>query len=262
VLGAGPSGSFFLTDGLIMNPALVVIGGSSQPGAITIQPGGPFPGGPGGISTVINTGQRNVAAVAPFNNSAFLRLTTPVRQNITTATRDDARTTLELVDLITGADTLLAVAPENPPTSVFGTTRSNVTPRQLVVDAAGTTAYAITLSGLSVMSLTPSGPETRPAVSSVVNADDGSPDLHPGAFITLSGTNLAATAVAETVPPPTVLGGSCVTFGDTAVPLLQTSAGQIQAQVPDNLRSGTQVVEVRSLATAQASDPVTITVRQ
>ena len=38
VLGAGPSGSFFLTDGLIMNPALVVIGGSSQTGAITIQP--------------------------------------------------------------------------------------------------------------------------------------------------------------------------------------------------------------------------------
>ena len=108
VLGAGPSGSFFLTDGLIMNPALVVIGGSSQPGAITIQPGRPFPGGSGGVSTVINTGQRNVAAVAPLNDTAFLRLTTPVRQNITTATRDDSRTTLEMVNLITGEDTLLA----------------------------------------------------------------------------------------------------------------------------------------------------------
>jgi uncharacterized protein (TIGR03437 family) len=58
-----------------------------------------------------------------------------------------------------------------------------------------------------------------------------------------------------------VLGGSCVTFGDIAVPLLQTSNGQIQAQVPANLSAGTQVVEVRSLATAQASDPVTVTVK-
>ena len=37
------------------------------------------------------------------------------------------------------------------------------------------------------------------------------------------------------VPLPTVLGGSCVTFGDIAVPLLVSSKGQIQAQVPDTL---------------------------
>jgi DNA-binding beta-propeller fold protein YncE len=259
VLGAGPSGSFFLTDGLIMNPALVVIGGSSQTGAIAIQPG-PLPGLPG-VTTVINTGQRNVASVASLNDTAFLRLTTPVRQNITTATRDDSRTTLEMVNLVTGEDTLLAVAPENPLTSVFGTTRSNVTPRQLVVDSAGTTAYALTLSGLSVMSLMPAGSDTRPSLRTLVNATDGSQNIRPGAFITISGANLGSPAVADSVPPPTVLGGSCVTFGDTAVPLLQTSSGQIQAQVPDNLKPGTQVVEVRSLATAQASDPVTITVR-
>jgi uncharacterized protein (TIGR03437 family) len=51
-----------------------------------------------------------------------------------------------------------------------------------------------------------------------------------------------------------------VTFGDIAVPLLQTAAGQILAQVPDSLTAGTQVVQVRSLATAQASDPVLVTV--
>ncbi len=263
VLGAGPSGSFFLTDGLIMNPALVVIGGSSQPGAIAITPG-PFPGFPG-QATVINTGQRNVASVTSLNDTSFLRLTTPVRQNITTATRDDSRTTLEMVNLVTGEDTLVAVAPENPITSVFGTTRSNVTPRQLVVDSAGTTAYALTLSGLSVMSLAPSGTDTRPSIApgsrGIVNSADGTQNVRPGSFITISGSNLASAAVADSVPPPTVLGGSCVTFGDTAVPLLQTSSGQIQAQVPDTLKTGTQVVEVRSLATAQASDPVTVTVR-
>ena len=106
---------------------------------IAITPGGPFPGSGGsGAATVVNIGQRNVAAVAALNDTTFLRLTTPVRQNITTATRDDPRTTLEMVNLLTGEDTLVGVAPENPVSNVFGTTRSNVPPRQMVVDSAGT----------------------------------------------------------------------------------------------------------------------------
>jgi hypothetical protein len=263
VLGAGPTGAYFLTDGLITNPSLVVVGGSAQPGATqtTITPG-PIGGGGGGITTtIINTGQRNVAAAAGLSDTAFLRLTTPVRQTITTATRDDSRTTLERVDLVTGEDTLAAVVPENPMTSVFGTQRSNTNPRWMVVDAAGTTAYALTLSGLSVIPLATATADTRPAIGGIVNASDGTTTISPGSFITVSGSNLASGAVASTIPPPTVLGGSCVTFGDIAVPLLQTSSGQIQAQVPTTLSAGTQVVEVRSLANAQASDPVTITVR-
>ncbi len=58
-----------------------------------------------------------------------------------------------------------------------------------------------------------------------------------------------------------MLGGSCVTFGDVTIPLLQTSGGQIQGQIPTTLLSGEQVVEVRSLATAQDSAPVLITVK-
>jgi DNA-binding beta-propeller fold protein YncE len=263
VLGAGPSGTFFLTDGLIMNGSLVVVGGSTQPGAIAITPG-PIPGAPG-QATVINTGQRNVASVTALGETSFLRLTTSVRQNITTVTRDDSRTTLERVDLLTGEDALVAVVPENPLTSVFGTTRSNVTPRQIVVDSGGTTAYALTLSGLSVIPLSIASPDSRPAITpgarGVVNSSDGTPNIRPGSFITISGANLASPAVADSVPPPTVLGGSCVTFGDVAVPLLQTASGQIQAQVPDSMKAGTQIVEVRSLATAQQSDPVTITIR-
>jgi hypothetical protein len=262
VLGAGPGGSYFLADGLILNNALTVTGGSAQPGVTTPATGG---GGFGQPPTVVNTGQRNVAAVAPMNGNNFLRLTTPVRQNITTATRDDPRTTLENVNLVTGEVTLAGVVPESPPTNVFGTTRFNTNPRQMVVDSAGTTAYAITLSGLSVVSLAPAGTTTRPAIASgtdgIVNAADGTQNIRPGSFITISGTNLAATATADFVPPPTVLGGSCVTFGDVAVPLLSTSNGQIQAQVPSALTPGMQVVEVRSLATAQDSAPVLVTVR-
>jgi hypothetical protein len=204
-----------------------------------------------------------VASVAPINDRQFLRLTTPVRQNITTATRDDSRTTLDIVNLATGEVTLAGVVPENPVVSVFGTTRFNTNPRQMVVDSAGATVYAITLSGLSVISLAPSGPDTRPSINArgIVNSSDGTTNLRPGAFITVSGSNLAGPATADTIPPPTVLGGSCVTFGDISVPLLSTSKGQIQAQIPDTLPAGTHVVEVRSLATAQQSDPVIVTVR-
>jgi hypothetical protein len=250
VMGAGTSGSYFLSDGLILNPSLTVIGGSAQPGSAP-------------ITTAVSTGQRNVAAAAALDSSTYLRLTTSVRQNITTATRDDPRTTLEMVNIETGAVTLAGVVPENPPVIVFGTTRFNTNPRQLVVDSAGTTAYAITLSGLSVIALSPAGPNTRPVIATrgIVNASDGSTNIRPGSFITISGQNLATAATADIIPPPTVLGGSCVTFGDVAVPLLVTSSGQIQAQVPTTLPGGSQVVAVRSLATAQDSDPVVVTVK-
>jgi hypothetical protein len=263
LLGAGPGGAYFLVNGLIVNPSLTTIGGSATPGA-TGTTGGAAPGQPPVVS-IVNTGNRNVAALVPLDDKRFLRLTTPVRQNITTVTRDDARTTLEVVNLETGEDTLAGVVPENPVVNVFGTTRFNTNPRMMAVNSAGTTAYMITLSGLSVVSLTPTGVDTRPAIDTgargIVNSADGTPNFKPGSFITISGSHLADAATADTIPPPTVLGGSCVTFGDIAVPLLVSSSGQIQAQVPDTLPAGTHVVEVRSLSTAQASDPVVVTVR-
>ena len=135
VLGAGPGGAYYLVNGLIVNPSLTTIGGSATPGATT-PGGGGFPGQPPVVS-IVNTGNRNVAAVAPLDAKRFLRLTTPVRQNITTATRDDSRTTLEIVNLQTGEETLAGVVPENPVVNVFGTTRFNTNPAQMVVDSAG-----------------------------------------------------------------------------------------------------------------------------
>jgi uncharacterized protein (TIGR03437 family) len=62
------------------------------------------------------------------------------------------------------------------------------------------------------------------------------------------------------LPTPTVLGGSCVTFNDVALPLYQTAAGQISAMIPTNVTPGTNVVQVRSLANAQQSNTVVVTV--
>jgi hypothetical protein len=243
-LGAGPGGAYYLVDGVILSQSLIPIGGSFVPstaGAITPA--------------------RNVAAVAPLDSTSFLQLTMPIRTSITAATTDDPRTTLELVNLANGTDTLVGVAPEQPLVTVLGTTRYNTTPRTMVVDSAGTTAYTLTISGLSVMSLAQASSATQPAITAIVNSSDGSGNFGPGSFITVKGKNLATPAKALTAPAPTVLGGSCVTFGGIASPLLQTSSGQIQAQVPATVLPGTQIVEVRSLATAQDSVPVQITVR-
>jgi hypothetical protein len=245
-IGALPGGNYFTSNGLILNRSLNALGGSA------------LPSGQGPI-----TPQRNVAAVAPLSGTQYLRLTTPVRANITATTINDSRTTLELVDIAAGSDSLVAVAPENPQFSVFGTARFNANPRTMVVDSSASTVYAITLSGLSVISLASTGPATLPVINlnGIVSASNSSAAITPGAFITINGQNLASKAAAATVPPPTVLGGSCVTFGNISVPLLSTSSGQIQAQVPETLVPGTQIVQVRSLATAQQSAPVTITVK-
>ena len=73
----------------------------------------------------------------------------------------------------------------------------------------------------------------------------------------------AAAGLADTLPPPTVLGGSCVVFNDVALPLLNSSPNQISAQIPEELvRPGLNVVQVRSLATAQSSDPIVVTVQR
>ncbi len=68
-------------------------------------------------------------------------------------------------------------------------------------------------------------------------------------------------SIATSLPPPSVLGGSCVTFNDVALPLLQTSANQIQAQIPTTVTTGTNVVQVISLATGLQSTSAVVTVQ-
>lgn len=243
VLGAGPAGAYYLAGGLTLSESLTTLAGSAIP----------------------PTGGRNVVAAVAMGPASFLQLTNPVRASATATVTGESRTTLQSVGTISGNATELAVVPENPVVTVVGTTRFNTSPRQLVVNAAGTTAYAITLSGLSVIPLTTTGSNTVPTINAsrgIVSSSDGSTtNIQPGSFITITGQNLASAATAESTPAPTILGGSCVTFGDVSVPLLSTSSGQIMAQVPDTLLPGTQVVEVRSLANAQDSAPVTVVVR-
>jgi len=245
-LGAGPAQSYFTVGGLYTNGSLAVLGGSATPSTVSAA----------------NPSARNIVATAPFDASSFIRLTTPVRASITAAFTSDPRAVLERVNIVNGSSSVLAVAPENPRFTVFGSTRFNVPPRSMVVDS-NNVAYIIGLSGLSVVPLTPNGAAV-PAINAtrgLVNATDGTTTLRVGGFINVNGTNLASTATASVLPTPTVLGGSCVTFNDVALPLLQTASGQIVAQIPSAVNQGTNIVQVRSLDTGLQSNPVQVTVQ-
>ena len=242
-LGAGSAQAYLTLGGLYTNGSLTVLGGSAN------------------ASTGTTGALRNVVATAPLGSGSFVRLSTPYKTTITATASSDARPILELVDIANNSLTELAVAPENPRFTIFGTTRFNVPPRSMVVDA-NNVAYIITLSGLSVVPLTPGGsaaPQIA-ATNGVMNSSDGSTTLRVGGFVTVNGSNLASAATASTLPPPTVLGGSCVIFNDVVVPLLQTSSGQISAQIAANVATGANVVQVISLATGQQSATTTVTV--
>jgi hypothetical protein len=263
-LGLADDANFLLANGLVLNSSLTVIGGAASPGQVTVTPpAGPGFGGGGGVG-VTSTGLRNIAAATAVGENAFLWMSTVVRNSLTATTSDDIHTTLQAVSTTTGASALAAEMPENPVNSEFGTTRTPMPTRQMVVGSDGT-VYAITLSGLSVVPLTPVSSATNPQISSsggIVNATDGSANFQPGAFITINGSNLASTATASTLPPPVVLGGSCVVFDNVAIPLLATAPGQISAQIPATIRPGENVVQVRSLATAQQSPRIVVTVQK
>ncbi len=264
-LAIAPENGFMLSNGLVLNNSLTPIGGAERPGQqVTTPPPGP---GQPPVVTIVSAGQRHVASVSPLDKDYFIRMTLPVRQNLNPATtRDEARTTLEMVDTRTGAEQLIGVIPENPPFTITGTTLQQTPPRWMVTNQAKTTAYAITLSGLSIINLTQATTATKPSipqgVRAVVNSNDGTQSIRPGSFITVSGASLAEQGAATQVPLPTVLGGSCLVLNDIPLPLIRTSSTQISAQIPEDLRPGLYVFQVRSLAMAQSSDPLVVTIQR
>jgi hypothetical protein len=249
-LSAAPDGGYCLMNGFVLNSSLSTIGGSESPSSTTSLPA---------------ASKRNIAAVAALDANRFARLTTPVKATVASTSAGDARPTLEVVDLRDNSITLAGPLAENPAISVFGTsTRSNVPSRQIAVDSAGT-AYILSLTGMTVVPVSASGagkPQLAAGANNVVNAVDGSRSYAPGSFLAISGANLAAPAASEELPAPTILGGSCVTLSDIALPLLQTASGQIVAQIPETLAPGQYVLRVRSLAYGQQSDPLVVTVQK
>src|SRR6202011_4330118 len=87
-----------------------------------------------------------------------------------------------------------------------------------------------------------------------VNGASFTAPVAPGSLISIFGVHLAAsTQVATMVPLPPVLGGTSVQINGASIPLLLVSAGQINAQLPYEVRPGTATLAVTSGSAASAS---------
>ena len=84
--------------------------------------------------------------------------------------------------------------------------------------------------------------------------------MSPGSLVTIRGSNLALEAQAPGAPLPRSLGGVCVTANEIAIPLIRTSATEIQAQLPPELPPGRVTFTVRSTRLGVSSPGVQVQV--
>lgn len=234
-VAVGPRGQYFVVNGQVLNQSLTPISAADA---------------------------RPIAAVASVGLTQYARFVQPTIANANAlATLTDAGA-IEIVDFATGQMMRQAPVLERPLSTVVGNQRTNVDGRTLAVDFAANLAYALTASGLSIIPLDPIPAANRPVftASGVVNVGSYQPQLAPGGLVSIFGRNLGESALASAAPWPAILGGVCVTLNNNPVPLMMTSPGQINFQIPTNLAAGRYPLVVRSLNTKLASLPATIQV--
>jgi uncharacterized protein (TIGR03437 family) len=86
------------------------------------------------------------------------------------------------------------------------------------------------------------------------------PAFAPGSLVSIFGRNLGSSANYSGSTAPTFMGGMCVTLNNSPMPLLMTSAGQVNAQIPVNAANGRYTMIVRSVDKRAASQQQSITV--
>lgn len=99
------------------------------------------------------------------------------------------------------------------------------------------------------------------APSGVMNAAGTTPlpGVAPGSIVSIFGVNLTAqTAIAPDGMVPQTLGGLTVAVGDRLLPLFFVSPGQVNAQVPDDLATGSQVLTVSPAGAALVRAPFSL----
>ncbi len=230
-ISAGPGGRYYLVNGTVLNPALTPIGSA---GSVVV----------GNQNAVV----RPISGVVALNNNSYVRYAPAVAAQannpIVTATPN-----VEIADVNTGNTQRQVPAIEGPISTVTGAARANVQGRSIAVNPAGTTAYVLTVSGLSVIPLAAITPAERPVVTAagIGNVANGRNSLAPGSLVNIPGNNLASDAKIESGELPTQLGGVCVTLNNRPMPLMATSARQITAQIPPELAAGRYPLVVRNL---------------
>jgi uncharacterized protein (TIGR03437 family) len=234
---AGPRGSYYVVNGTVLNQSLTPISGTTAPGQVATA---------------------TIPAVAAIGNNQFARFSMPVRANATATVT--ALPAVEITNTDTGQALRRLTALEGPIATVVGTQRTNIDGRTMVVDAAATTAYVLTTSGLSIVSLEATVVTDRPTLSNggTVSLGSYTTDLPAGGIVSIFGRNLGNTVVASTAPLPTILDGVCVTLNNSPLPLFSTSSGQINVQIPFERTAGAFPLIVRDTNKKIASLPQTV----
>jgi uncharacterized protein (TIGR03437 family) len=232
-VAAGPAGQYYVMSGVLLNADLT-------------------------IASTTAAGTVSAAAAAGASSYAYF---TPVAATSTTPP------TVTMVDARTGNPATTASALEGPQTQVtiLGpgfAGRNVVNGRTMAIDAAGSTAYAITTSGLSIIPLTPVVQAQRPlpAKGGAVNLASYTAGVAPNGLLAIFGQNFGTTATPSSTPLPLILGGTCVTLNNVALPLMLNSPSQINAQIPPGTAAGTYPLVVRSIANQAASTSQSVTV--
>jgi uncharacterized protein (TIGR03437 family) len=107
------------------------------------------------------------------------------------------------------------------------------------------------------------GPVNWPAT---VSAASGTAPVAPGSIVSIYGSNLASSGAAATsVPLPFTLGGSSVTITDctgsqAAMPLFYAGPQQINAQIPEGVKTGPAVLTIAAPSGGMQSTVVLATV--
>jgi uncharacterized protein (TIGR03437 family) len=225
-IAVGPNGQYFIVDGMLLNQALVEVASS----------------------------QGLISAVAPISPSSYAIYSTPPS---TANALPTTQPSVQLMNATTGNSTSQFTALEGPITQVTTTTRATIAGRTMAVDSTGSFAYVITTSGLSIINLSavPASARPLPNKNGTVNLGSYQTAIAPNGLISIFGQDLAASAVASSTPLPLILGGTCVTLNNIALPLFMASPGQINAQVPPGTAAGNFPLVVRSIANQAESAP-------
>jgi uncharacterized protein (TIGR03437 family) len=261
-VAAGPKGAYYVANGTLLNSALTPIAG--PPGSTgSTSPTGPgiptLPGAPPTTTTTTTTA-RPVSAVAAISANNYALFTQPIRTSATATVTDAGE--IQVLDATTGNVVRTFSSLEGPESTVTGTGRATIPGRSLIVDPTLTYAYAITTSGISIVPLALPSQANTPRINSngVVNLASYQSAVAPGGLISIFGSGLGTNATFGSTPLPTVLGGTCVTLNNAAIPLELTSSGQINAQIPVNLAAGKYPLVIRSVTNLTESASVTVTV--
>jgi uncharacterized protein (TIGR03437 family) len=104
----------------------------------------------------------------------------------------------------------------------------------------------LTTSGVTMLAQNYDASVASPAISSVVNAADGTQSVAPGGLISVYGQQMSPVNLATSqIPLPTALGNSCLSVNGAPVPLLFVSGQQINAQLPFNV-AGTATLTIHT----------------